>query len=70
MTFEPCATLVDDWVVVSEADIAAAMVRVEAEHAIRIEGGLSKGLMTRQNASCWYLPATMVALSPKIRAFM
>ena len=46
ITFEPCATLVDDWVVVNETDIAAAMVRVEAEHAIRIEGGLSKSLMT------------------------
>ena len=40
ITFEPCATLVDHWVVVSEAEIAAAMVKVQAEHAVRIEGGL------------------------------
>ena len=59
ITFEPCAELVDDWVVVSEADIAAAMVRVEAEHAICIEGGLSKCLMTRQGVSCWHVPATL-----------
>eukprot|EP00891_Asterochloris_glomerata_P002234 jgi/Astpho2/2234/Aster-03215 len=48
ITFEPCATLVDHWVVVSEADIAAAMVRVEAEHAIRIEGSAGVAVAVMQ----------------------
>ena len=38
ITFEPCRSLVDEWVLVSEADIRAAMVRVFDHHRLVIEG--------------------------------
>jgi threonine dehydratase len=38
ITFEPCRTLVDEWVLVSEAEIRAAMVRVFDHHRLVIEG--------------------------------
>lgn len=38
ITFDPCRTLVDDWVLVSEAEILSAMVRVFDHHRLVIEG--------------------------------
>lgn len=38
ITFEPCRTLVDDWVLVSEDEIRKAMVRVFDSHRMVIEG--------------------------------
>jgi threonine dehydratase len=38
ITFEPCRSLVDEWVLVSEADIRLAMVRVFDIHRLVIEG--------------------------------
>ncbi len=38
ITFEPCRTLVDEWLLVSEAEIRAAMVRVFDHHRLVIEG--------------------------------
>jgi len=38
ITFDPCRTLVDDWVLVSEAEIRSAMVRVFDNHRLVIEG--------------------------------
>jgi threonine dehydratase len=38
ITFDPCRTLVDDWVLVSEAEIRSAMIRVFDNHRLVIEG--------------------------------
>ncbi len=38
VTFDACRTLVDDWVLVSEAEIRSAMVRVFDQHRLVIEG--------------------------------
>lgn len=38
VTFDPCRTLVDDWVLVSEAEIRSAMIRVFDNHRLVIEG--------------------------------
>jgi threonine dehydratase len=38
ITFDPCRTLVDDWVLVGEAEIRSAMVRVFDNHRLVIEG--------------------------------
>jgi threonine dehydratase len=38
VTFAPCRSLVDDWVLVSEAEIRRAMVRVFDNHGLVIEG--------------------------------
>ena len=38
ITFDPCRTLVDDWVIVSEAEIRSAMIRVFDNHRLVIEG--------------------------------
>lgn len=38
ITFEPCRTLMDEWVLVSEAEIADAMRRVFDQHRLVIEG--------------------------------
>ncbi len=38
ITFEPCRSLVDDWVLVSEDEIRSAMVRVFESHRLVIEG--------------------------------
>lgn len=38
VTFDPCRTLVDDWVRVSEGEIRSAMVRVFERHRLVIEG--------------------------------
>lgn len=38
ITFDPCRTLVDDWVLVNEEEIRGAMVRVFDKHRLVIEG--------------------------------
>lgn len=38
ITFDPCRTLVDDWVLVTEEEIRSAMVRVFDNHRLVIEG--------------------------------
>ena len=38
ITFDPCRTLVDDWVLVTEDEIRGAMVRVFDNHRLVIEG--------------------------------
>ena len=38
ITFDPCRTLVDDWVLVSEEEIRSAMVKVFDHHRLVIEG--------------------------------
>ena len=38
ITFDPCRTLVDDWVLVTEDEIRSAMVRVFDNHRLVIEG--------------------------------
>jgi threonine dehydratase len=38
ITFDPCRSLVDDWVLVGEQDIRTAMVRVFDNHRLVIEG--------------------------------
>jgi len=38
VTLEPCRTLVDDWVLVSEAEIRCALMRVFDRHRLVIEG--------------------------------
>ena len=38
ITFDPCRSLIDDWVLVSEAEIRSAMVRVFDNHRLVIEG--------------------------------
>jgi threonine dehydratase len=38
VTFDPCQALVDDWVLVSEAEIRRAMIRVFDHHRLVIEG--------------------------------
>ncbi len=38
ITFDPCRTLVDDWVLVTEAEIRSAMVRIFDNHRLVIEG--------------------------------
>ena len=38
ITFDPCRTLVDDWVLVNEEEIRSAMVRVFDKHRLVIEG--------------------------------
>ena len=38
ITFDPCRTLVDDWVLVNEEEIRSAMIRVFDNHRLVIEG--------------------------------
>lgn len=41
LTFEPCARFVDEWVTVSEPEIARGMIEALEQHGERIEGGLA-----------------------------
>lgn len=44
LTLEPCRRFVDDWVTVSEPEIAAAMLGVRDQHdGMLLEGALSAG---------------------------
>jgi threonine dehydratase len=49
LTLEPCMRFVDEWVTVTEEEIARAMVGVEAHDGHTVEGGilLSAGAFSR-----------------------
>ena len=47
LTFQPCMDLVDEWVSVSEADIAGALLGLQDHSQLRLEGALS-GCWCRQ----------------------
>ena len=44
ITFEPCAKLVDEWITVSEKEIASAMLGISSESCGPVEGAAAMAM--------------------------